>query len=60
MADEVDLANELNEQWTKHRIKAIRADIAPGVPGICEYCETHSPRLINGACARCRDKYNLG
>lgn len=59
MADDADFATDLIEEWTKQRIQATRADIIPGEPGVCYYCDTYSPRLIKGACARCRDKYDL-
>ncbi len=38
--------------------KAAR-DIQPGEPGECDLCGEESGRLINGACAPCRDKYKL-
>jgi hypothetical protein len=31
----------------------------PGVQGDCEFCGEWSGRLINGACAPCRDRYKL-
>jgi hypothetical protein len=31
----------------------------PGVAGECERCWEESARLINGVCARCRDKHGL-
>lgn len=27
--------------------------------GECEWCERQSKRIVNGACATCRDKYKL-
>ena len=33
--------------------------IPEGKPGICDLCGEWSARLIDGACASCRDKYKL-
>lgn len=59
MADEVDFANKRIEEDLQRRIAAARADIPVGVQGECDMCGEWSGRLINGACAPCRDKYNL-
>lgn len=59
MADDVDFANDKMEKELEARIAAARGDIPPGVAGTCEYCGEESPRLIGGACAKCRDRYNL-
>ena len=32
-------------------------EIQPGNPGECCACGEHSMRLVNGYCARCRDRY---
>ena len=60
MSDEADEANDHAEVIKEHFIRAARADIPPGRPGECEVCGDHSPRLINGVCAPCRDEFNLG
>ena len=59
MPDEVDQANQRVEEDLQRRIAAARADIPVGVEGECTYCGEDSPRLVGGACARCRDKYGL-
>ena len=59
MADEVDFANQRIEEYLQRRIAAARADIPVGVEGECDMCGEWSGRLVNGACAPCRDKYNL-
>mgnify|MGYP000064796435 CR=1 FL=1 len=33
--------------------------MAIGEPGECDYCGNDSLRLVNGACARCRDSRGL-
>lgn len=57
--DDIDIANEHAQQTLDALIKAQSKDIVPGIEGECERCGEHSLRLIRGACARCRDKYNL-
>ena len=59
MADEVDFANQRIEEDLQRRIAAARADIPVGVQGECCMCGEESMRLVGGACAPCRDKYNL-
>ena len=60
MADFADEAHELEEA---HRAKALAQrepfTLLKGRPGECELCGEHSMRLIDGACARCRDHYGL-
>jgi hypothetical protein len=41
------------------RRQAQAAQLAPGVAGECDLCGEHTQRLINGACAPCRDRYKL-
>jgi hypothetical protein len=59
MADIIDMANDKAMADTDRAIAAARHDLAPGVPGECERCGEHSPRLVGGACAPCRDKWRL-
>lgn len=60
MADEFDRASELEEQ---HRQLALAArptfKMDPGAPGDCEVCGYWSSRLVQGACAPCRDQFKL-
>lgn len=60
MADEIDIANERAEADTERAIAAARSaagQIEPGQPGDCDFCGEWSGRLVNGACAPCRDKW---
>ncbi len=60
MADEVDLANDHIEQETALRLRRVVGySIPAGQPGVCGYCAEESQRLINGACAPCRDRFRL-
>lgn len=60
MADKADIANDYYERWLNEKLKLARTEIPKGEPGICDYCDEESPRLVDGVCARCRDKYKLG
>lgn len=60
--DIFDQATERELAETAYRTQRVRdkaAAIPAGEPGDCDYCGEHSPRLVNGNCARCRDKYRL-
>ena len=62
MADEFDLAQDHIDGTTAKNIDAIRqraSAIPEGIVGDCEHCGEYTPRLVNNACARCRDKYKL-
>jgi hypothetical protein len=59
MADEADLASDLQESFNDAAIKAAAKPIPPGTPGECDYCGKHFSRLIGGACGRCRDEHHL-
>lgn len=62
MADEIDIANdELEKQYDKaqRHFREQVAMIPKGEPGECYKCGEESLRLVEGACARCRDKYKL-
>ena len=62
MTDEIDRAQEYESRMTEAAISHARAnaEMAKGVPGECEFCGEWSGRLVNCACAPCRDKYKLG
>jgi hypothetical protein len=63
MADEIDAAQQRDQEDTERAVKAARmncAAIPEGSPGECELCEEWSGRLVDGACAPCRDKHHLG
>lgn len=57
----MDVASERTQLATDATVAAIRArpPMDPGVPGDCEYCGEWSGRLVEGACAPCRDRYRL-
>jgi hypothetical protein len=61
MPDELDRVQEKIDKELDDRIKAVtaKADLPPGKPGDCELCGEWSGRLIDGACAPCRDHFNL-
>ncbi len=59
MPDEFDLAQEREEIARNAAIRNNAKDIPPGTPGECDLCGEWSGRLINGACAPCRDKRKL-
>ena len=55
MADVADMANDVAQAALDRSIRAARAPIAIGVPGECDECGDHSPRLVMGRCAPCRE-----
>jgi len=57
--DEVDAGNDRAQAILDAAIQAARGDIKPGTAGECDLCGEWSGRLINGACAPCRDWYKL-
>lgn len=62
MADEIDRQLERDQQIEELRVKQIRsraAQIPAGEPGECHHCGEDFARLINRACARCRDRLKL-
>lgn len=61
MPDEIDAVTEQVEASRESAIADIvrKAKIPKGEPGECQYCFEEMPRLVNGACGFCRDKYDL-
>jgi len=59
--DNLDKSIEMSDHIKQTQIDLIRAQakLDPGIEGDCELCGEWSGRLINGACAPCRDKYKL-
>lgn len=57
--DEIDLAQEREEIATRDAIRRHSKEIPPGTPGECDLCGEWTGRLVNGTCARCRDKFGL-
>lgn len=61
--DEVDEADEQYQSFLNGKIQDIQhkvGKIPPGIPGECDKCGEDMPRLVEGICCRCRDKYKLG
>lgn len=58
----LELTEALNEKIKQSNIQKIRrkAKIPEGMKGECDYCGNYSPRIVFGACAKCRDQYKLG
>lgn len=60
MADEIDIANERADAHIAdavERARRVAAEIPEGVSGECLECGEHSPRLVHGVCAPCRDEF---
>jgi len=61
MSDDVDIANDRIALAIDAKVKQISdaAKLDPGFAGDCDLCGEWSGRLIDGACAPCRDRYKL-
>ena len=62
MSDDVDHANDHIERLEAAAIGEVQARCASqpaGVPGECDLCGEWMVRLVDGACAPCRDRYKL-
>lgn len=60
--DELDLAEERREIFADDAIRTVQRKAAAmpvGEPGECDKCGEDMPRLVNGWCCRCRDKWKL-
>lgn len=60
--DLIDRANDRAAMDTENAVTAARdyaSRIPQGHPGECELCGCWSGRLVDGACAPCRDRYGL-
>lgn len=57
--DEADRASPEIDMNLAEAIRRHSKDLAPGKPGDCDMCGEWTGRLVNGTCARCRDKYGL-
>jgi len=58
MADDADFANDTMARQIAVTLDAHRGYALPvGKSGECDLCGEWSGRLIDGACAPCRDKY---
>lgn len=59
MANEGDLAHEMEEYHREVSLSQVPREIPKGRPGECDLCGEWSGRLVRGACAPCRDRYRL-
>lgn len=62
MSDEIDDAQTRELADTARALAAARETarrIPVGAPGDCDFCGEWSGRLVEGACAPCRDKRRL-
>ena len=57
--DEIALAQEREQIARADALAHSARAIEPGQQGECEYCGYVYPRILRGACARCRDAYRL-
>lgn len=55
MADWADEAVAISELHLETSLRAARQPVPAGAPGTCENCDEHSPRLVGGLCAPCRE-----
>lgn len=53
----VDIQFLLDASLLNNRSKVIK--IPEGVAGECDKCGEDMPRLVDGICCRCRDKFKL-
>lgn len=61
--DDIDIANDSaakNLARREHAARQAAADIPAGHPGDCDLCGEWTARLVEGACAPCRDRYRRG
>lgn len=61
MADDADRAQVVTEAALSDAVEKARkaATMPAGVAGDCDLCGEWSGRLVEGACAPCRDHYGL-
>lgn len=57
MVDDVRIEAAIEDGVSAARLMAEK--IEKGEPGECDLCGEWAGRLINGACAPCRDRYGL-
>lgn len=62
MADVIDQANhkaQLEADTALAHVRAAAARIPAGQPGECDLCGEWTGRIVDGACATCRDRHSL-
>ena len=58
--DEADISVKNEEFYLEESLRKVRnMKIPKGTKGECQYCGEYFERIVNDACARCRDKYKL-
>jgi hypothetical protein len=58
-ADRAGIDEDMQEEVKARRRAEQPYQLPAGEPGECDRCGEWSGRLINGACAPCRDRYRL-
>lgn len=59
MTDDADRADQEIERHLAEAMRRSAKELPPGKPGECDFCGEWSGRLVNGACAHCRDRRGL-
>ena len=59
MTDDADRADQEIERHLAEAMRRASKEIKSGKPGECDFCGEWSGRLVNGACAHCRDRRGL-
>jgi len=60
MADEADVASDYEARMVADGLaKVPKAAMGEWVAGECDWCGLHFPRIVGGACGRCRDEFKL-
>lgn len=60
--DDADIAEErarLALEADVMKVRKAAATMPAGTPGECDLCGEWSGRLVNGACAPCRDRFKM-
>lgn len=53
--DDIDRLQEIRDLENEAFVRQAAREIPKGEPGVCKDCFCHSPRLVAGRCAPCRD-----
>lgn len=56
IADATQRSLEVLDKHAEQNIRAQAAAMLEGDPGVCVECGDEKPRLVRGACGRCRDE----
>lgn len=61
--DDADISDERIEMSLADAVRDVRKKAAAfivGNPGECDKCGENMPRLVDGICCPCRDRYRIG